>query len=184
MKMNVFTGMLLGALLVGGCGSTNKQANNETNTQVEGTQAAASQASDEHGFTKYEDAIAKAKSENKLVMVDVYTDWCGWCKRMDKDVYSDKSVQEEMSKYFTAVKLNAEAATTHQYQGGERSEQQIAAHWGVSGYPTIVFMTPDEKMVQKLPGYVPAKEFVMVLRYMGTGAYQNSDYESWKKTQS
>ena len=46
--------------------------------------------------TDYDKSLAKAKEEKKLVMVDLYTDWCGWCKRLDKDTYSDKSVETKL----------------------------------------------------------------------------------------
>ena len=136
------------------------------------------------GFSTYEQAFTKAKADNKLILLDFYTDWCGWCKRMDRDVYSDASVQAELGKYFTAAKVNAEATVSHTYLGEQRTEQQIARHLGITGYPTLIFMTPDGQVVEKIPGYVQASEFTMVLRFIGTGAYKTQEYQSWKKTQS
>jgi thioredoxin-related protein len=135
------------------------------------------------GFTTFEDAFAKAKADNKLVLVDVYTNWCGWCKRMDKDVYPDPKVQAELEKYFTAAKLNAESTDVRTFQGGLITEQQIASHWGVNAYPTLIFMNANGDVVERIPGYVPVTEFPLVLRFIGTGAYKETkDYEGWKKT--
>lgn len=183
-NMKVLAASILAAgIALTACTSTNKQTS-DNNTATTGTPAASTTATAEGGFTSYETAFSKAKSEHKIVMMDVYTDWCGWCKRMDKDVYSDKKVQDEMSKYFTAMKLNAEAPTMHDYLGEQHSEQQIAGNLGITGYPTIVFMSPEGKVIRELPGYVPANEFVYVLRYIGSGAYQqNSDFTAWRKTQ-
>lgn len=158
-------------LLFAGCSSSNKQEGNTT-----------SEAQDSKAH--YAAAVAKAKSENKLVLVDVYTDWCGWCKRMDKDVYTDAKVQAELNKYFAFAKLNAESPNKQVFQGSEVSEQTIAGNLKVSGYPTTIFMTSDEQVIQTLPGYVKAPDFALALRYIGSQAYKSQDFESWKKTQS
>jgi thioredoxin-related protein len=137
------------------------------------------------GFVPFEEAIAKAKAGDKIVLVDVYTTWCGWCKRMDKDVYPDPKVQAELAKYFTATKLNAESTDSRNFQGGQITEQQIAAHWGVNAYPTLIFMNANGDVVERIPGYVPVTEFPLVLRFIGTGEYKKTkDYQEWKKTQT
>src|SRR5271154_6266159 len=56
----------------------------------------------------YDSALETAKKDKKLVMVDLYTDWCGWCKKLDKDTYSDKDVAAKLGKDFIAVKVNPE----------------------------------------------------------------------------
>jgi uncharacterized protein YyaL (SSP411 family) len=58
----------------------------------------------------YDAALAKAKTDHKLVLVDLYTDWCGWCKRLDRDTYSDKDVEAKVTKDFIAVKVNPETS--------------------------------------------------------------------------
>ncbi len=172
------TALLLTALAIGSNGCSNEKANAKNDVSQK-------KADDmTPGFTTFEDAFAKAKANNKMVLVDVYTDWCVWCKRMDHDTYPDPKVQAELSKYFTAAKLNAESTTGRTYKGEINTEQQIASHWGVSGYPTLVFMTAEGEVVQEVPGYVSASEFPMVLRYIGSGDYlRNKDYQNWKKEQ-
>lgn len=98
----------------------------------------------------YDDAIAKAKQDKKIVMVDVYTDWCGWCKRLDKDVYSDKDVQGKLSKDFIALKINPEKSAKN---------QKLAEGWGTRGYPHIVFVDATGKKVDEINGYLPASQF-------------------------
>ena len=56
----------------------------------------------------YKAGLERAKKDKKLVMVDMYTDWCGWCKKLDKDTFSDKDVADKLAKDFVAVKLNPE----------------------------------------------------------------------------
>lgn len=171
----MFASGLLSLVLFIGCSSSNNDA--KTATPQASTEA--------HGqFTNYSDAAAKAKRENKMILVDVYTDWCVWCKRMDKDVYTDAKVQAEMEKYFAAAKLDAESATTRSFKGSTKSEQAIAQDLRVSGYPTTVFLSPNEEVIQVIPGYVKAADFAMALRYIGSRAYEKQDFESWRKTQS
>ncbi len=141
-------------------------------------------ASADSQFISYESAIKLAKAENKVVLVDVYTDWCGCCKRLDKEVYPDPKVKAELTKYFAATKLNAESSAMHTFQGNQHSEQQMASVWGISSYPTILFVSPDEQVINRIEGYSPADDFAQVLKYIGTGAYKTTDFAAWKKTQS
>lgn len=100
--------------------------------------------------TDYDKALAQAKSEKKLVMVDVYTDWCGWCKKLDKDVYSNAKVSEKLSKDFVACKINPEKSAQN---------RKLADKFGTRGYPHIVFVDGDGKKVYEISGYIPADRF-------------------------
>ena len=99
----------------------------------------------------YDKAIATAKKDNKLVMVDVYTDWCGWCKKLDRDVYADPKVGERLTKSFVTVKINPEKSLR---------AAQLARQFGTRGYPHIVFVNGDGKKIGEIGGYVPANEFL------------------------
>lgn len=176
-NMKIILGVAFAALLAVAGLTLSKEQKKSDDVEVKRDEAHAL-------FTNYTDAVAKAKAENKLVLVDVFTDWCVWCKRMDKDVYTDPAVQAEMNKYFTSVKLDAEAKQERTFRGAATSEQAIAQTMKVTGYPTTVFMTADEQVIQAIPGYIKAPEFAMVLRYIGTKAYEKQPFEEWKKTQS
>ncbi len=94
-----------------------------------------------------DDALKAAKSQGKPVMIDIYTDWCGWCKKLDSDTYSDPKVNAASEK-FICVKVNAE------------KEPAIASKYGVSGYPTIIFLDSNGNVLQKNPGFLPAAPFL------------------------
>lgn len=102
----------------------------------------------------YDKALEKAKKDKKVVMVDVYTDWCGWCKKLDKDVYGDAKVSEKLSKDFIACKINPEKSAQN---------RKIADKFGTRGYPHIVFVNGDGKKISEIGGYLPAKEFLKQL---------------------
>ena len=106
----------------------------------------------------YEDALARARREKKLVFVDVYTDWCGFCKKLDREVFTDSDVARAASR-FVAIRVNAE-------KGGEA----VAARFGVRGYPTLLFVDADGELVEKVEGYLDADELVRILRKLPRSA--------------
>jgi thiol:disulfide interchange protein len=93
-------------------------------------------------------ALSLAKANNRKVIVDVYTDWCGWCKKMDKNIYTDPSVVALSSRY-VFVKLDAE-------DGGQG--QRFASQMRVSGYPTTLILDENGRSLQSVPGYPPSIE--------------------------
>lgn len=102
----------------------------------------------------YDRAVAEAKEKKKLVMVDVYTDWCGWCKKLDRDVYAHKAVAEKLQKDFISVKINPERGSKN---------KQLAQKFGTRGYPHIVFVNGDGKKVFEIGGYQPPEAFLKSL---------------------
>ena len=99
----------------------------------------------------YADAQTLAKAENKLILVDVYTDWCGWSKKMDSDVYPDPDVVKAVSQ-FVPVKMNA-----------DQEGQDLAAKYNVTGYPTILVLDANGKLQGQIVGYLPAPQFAAEL---------------------
>lgn len=111
----------------------------------------------------YDAALLKAKKEKKLVMVDVYTDWCGWCKRLDKDTYGNKDVETKLSKNFIAVKINPEKSAKN---------ASLAKEFGTRGYPHIVFLDAAGKKLSEIGGYLPAGDFLKRLDKVAEQAKQ------------
>jgi len=97
-------------------------------------------------------ALARAGSEDKVVMVDFYTDWCGWCKRLDETTYADADVQAALGGV-VAVKLDA-----------EKEGVREASRYRVAGYPTILFLAADGREVGRIGGYLPPQPFLEELR--------------------
>ncbi|MEP7234003.1 MAG: thioredoxin fold domain-containing protein [Ignavibacteriota bacterium] len=98
----------------------------------------------------FADAMKQAKKEKKIIMVDYYTTWCGWCKRLDRDTYSSDELGKYADENIVSLKLNAEA--------GEGIA--LAKSSGISGYPTIIFYNSDGKEIHRVVGYKPAPGFI------------------------
>lgn len=109
---------------------------------------AAQGVSFEHGA--WADALAKAKTEGKLVFMDAYTTWCGPCKMMSNQVFPDKSVGEFFNAKFVSVKMDMEK--------GEGTS--LAQQYGVSVYPTLLFLDAEGKVLHRSAGFQSAPEFI------------------------
>ncbi len=95
----------------------------------------------------FEAALAKAKAQNKLVMVDFHAEWCGACRTLDKKTFTDANVVTA-SRRFVNVKVDVD------------KQQEIAARYGVSSLPTIGWIKGDGKPVGGIVGAYPPKEFI------------------------
>lgn len=137
-------------------------------------------ATDGGKWTAYGDALKKAEGSDRILVVDVYTNWCSWCKKMDRDVYGDPAVRAVLNQHFIAAKLNAESTTTHAVGGQSRSERDIAKSFGVTGYPTTLFLTAAGDPITVLPGYVPKETFLLVLEYIHTRSYERQSWEEFQ----
>jgi thioredoxin-like negative regulator of GroEL len=98
-------------------------------------------------------AIIQARKSNKLVMIDFYTDWCGPCKLLERNTYTQANVISATTTHFVPVKLNAE-------QEGRALAQQYEVH----SYPTILMITPDGRIQGRFSGYRTAGPFVAQIR--------------------
>jgi len=129
----------------------------------------------------FEKGLAEAKKTNKKVLVDVYTNWCSWCKRMDAETYSNSGVATYLKEKYVVVKLNAESAVKQTYQGKQFTEQELASQFGVTGYPTTLFFTSDGVAITAVPGYAPADDFKTVLSFIAEDHYLNTKFEDYAR---
>lgn len=101
----------------------------------------------------YSDVLSAAKAEGKPVMLDFWTRWCGWCKRLDRDVFSNDAVVESMEGFLV---WNADAEST---RGGK-----VARRFKVASFPTLIFLDPDGSPRDMIRGYLPPDEFEAEVR--------------------
>lgn len=131
----------------------------------------------------WDEGLAAAKSSGRHVLVDVYTDWCGWCRRMDRDVYARPDVRAYLEQHYVIIKLDAESAAPASYRGRKHTQQSIAAEFGVTGYPTTLFLKPGGDHLVKAPGYLPPERFLLILRYVAEGHFEDGvSFDAFSKS--
>lgn len=142
----------------------------------------------------WEEAIERSQNDEnpKKLFVDAYTDWCGWCKRMDATTFSHPMVAKFMNENFYPVKLDAEQKEDIVYKGhtfkfvpnGRRGYHELAASLlqGKMSYPTVIFLDEEQRLLSPVPGYQPAEGFYKILTYFGDNHYKTVDWESYQKS--
>ncbi|MGE5352060.1 MAG: thioredoxin family protein [Acidobacteriota bacterium] len=138
-------------------------------------------APEEVKWTNFDKGLEASKKENKKVLIDVYTDWCGWCKKMDASTYKNSEVAKYIADNFIAVKLNAESASKVNFMGENYTEQQLAQGFGVTGFPSTIFFDEKQQPITVVPGYLDDKQFLNILKFINEGAYKNQNFEEYMK---
>ncbi|HEY2103262.1 MAG TPA: thioredoxin family protein [Chthoniobacterales bacterium] len=104
-------------------------------------------------LTNYDTAKTKAKSDNKLMLLDFTgSDWCGWCKRLNAEVFSKPQFQDYAAKNLVLVELDFPKAKP-QSDDVKKQNMQLASRYQIEGFPTVIVLNPDGKKVGEL-GYM------------------------------
>lgn len=130
---------------------------------------------------------ANAKIGTKMYFIDFYTSWCGYCKKMDRETFSDPTVAKILNRYFYPVKFNAEGSNTftwfgktyHPVNSGRNRTHEFAR--GLQGYPSFALVKADGSVLQTIPGYSTAKEFTVILWYFANGDYNRYAFDRYQK---
>lgn len=132
-------------------------------------------------WMSYEEAVKAAKKKPKKIFVDVYTDWCGWCKKMDKTTLKDPKISSYMNQKYYAVKVNAESDKSVVYQGKQMTEKELASRvFRITGYPSTVYLEPSEKIIQPVPGFMDVPTLDKILHYVGEDYYKTQTWEQFQ----
>lgn len=133
-------------------------------------------------WVSIEDAEAMASKDGKNILVDVYTDWCGWCKRMDKSTYENQKVINYINENFHAVKFNAEQKGDVTLKGrtfkfvdqGRRGYHELAAGilQGKMSYPSTVFLNSQLEILTDIKGFRGPDEMMGFLTYFHDELYK------------
>ena len=132
-------------------------------------------------WRKFDAGVAEAKKANKKILIDVYTDWCKWCKKLDAEVYTDPKVVEYMNKNFIPIKMNGESKDKVNYKGKSMMEGELSQGFGVTGFPTIFFLDPNSEPINKLGSFVPADQFLPIIQYIGGDHYKKISFDEFTK---
>jgi len=142
-------------------------------------------------WMSFEKAYELNKKKPRKIFIDMYTDWCGWCKRMDATTFVNPTIVEYMNKHFYNVKMDAERKDTvvidsitfvNQNPGSRRSSHQLAIELlrGKMSYPSFVFLNEKSQMLTVVSGYQSAKNLEPILHYFADDAFTDQQWEEYK----
>lgn len=143
-------------------------------------------------WISWEEAQSRMKEEPRKVVVDVYTDWCGWCKKLDKTTFKNPEIVNFINDNYYAIKFDAEYKKDIIVNGksysflktGRRGYHELAAHIlrGKMSYPSIVFMDEEMNVIQAIAGFQDVKTFNMILHYFEGDYHKNTPWKTYTRT--
>lgn len=142
----------------------------------------------EINWLTWEEAQAKNAKEPRKIIVDVYTQWCGWCKKMDKATFEEPQISKYINQNYYAVKFDAETkeditfnSRVFKYvKSGTSGYNELAVEitFGKLSYPTIVFLDENLDVIQPIPGYKDPASLDKIMKYFAEDYYKSMP---WKK---
>lgn len=161
-----------------------------------GAKGTTAPAEEIHWLTSVEELQMKMAQQPKKVIVDMYTGWCGWCKKMDADTYTNPSVVKYINNNYYALKLDAERKDTINFQGKQyffapqyRANgfalellKDYLAKGGQLMYPQTVIMMENFQNPNPIAGYLSVEQLEPVLTYFGDNAFRRQSWDQYSKT--
>ncbi|NIR47153.1 DUF255 domain-containing protein [candidate division KSB1 bacterium] len=173
MKRITFFGLgfcfLMALTLVFTVGANNKVGNDEKKKK------------EKIDWNTFDHGLELAKKQDKLLVVDFYTDWCHWCKVMDKDTYGDKRVINFAKDNVIMSKINAETNKKFRFRNSRYSGRELSMMFGVKGFPTTVFMNSKGELLTSISGFIPPDKFTMILKYLAGNWHEKMKFEDFVK---
>lgn len=121
-------------------------------------------------WTPFTQALKNAALKDKYVFVDIFTDWCGYCKQLDAVTFKAAPVLAELGKHFISIKLNAESDDPIVWKGQKTTPRDLTAQWRVDGFPTLIFLNAKGDIVGSYSSYAEPELMVKLLTYISSGA--------------
>lgn len=147
-------------------------------------------------WLSWSEAVEKANTDKnpKKLFVDVYTDWCGWCKKMDKDTFNNPKVVSYMMEHFYMIKMDAEGKEEIVYKNktfkyipqGKRGYHELAAALlqGKMSFPTVIFLNAKQEILSPVPGYQKPDGFLKIAKYFGDDIYKDKKWQEYDAEKS
>lgn len=142
-------------------------------------------------WVTFEEAIELSKTEPRKIMVDLYTEWCGWCKRMDHDTFEDEDIANYLNAYYYNVRFDAEYKEDIIFNGktykfiknGRRGYHELAAELanGRLSFPTTVFLDEKQRLIQPIPGYKDRFLFEQIITYFGQDMHKKMPWDKYQR---
>jgi thioredoxin-related protein len=163
--------------------------NNEAGTTPAPAATVSNQIMLNHMITwmTFSDAAAEAEKTGKKMLVFVYSDYCGWCMKMQRETYPDSSVTNYLNQHYVLAKVNGDSQEKVQYKDMNFTESELASALKAPGFPFHVFMEAGKEKLQYLqgiPGYLPADRFRQILKFIGEDFYLSQDFNVFQQKET
>lgn len=142
----------------------------------------------------FEEALRLTAESPRNILIDVYTDWCGFCRQMEAQTFNNPVIARFINQHFYPVKFNAESTEPIHFGGhtfvnpgnpgsSRRSTHQFVAVLGATqGYPTVVYLTGDLRMIGAVPGFMRPEQIEPILHWIVEEKYLTISLEEYQKT--
>jgi len=138
----------------------------------------------------FEEAVELSKTKPKKIFIDVYTDWCGWCKKMDRETFTHPVVAKYLNDNYYAVKFDAESTKPIEFAGNKfvnegkatsnTHQLAIALLQGRMSYPSIAYMNENLQLLTSVPGYKTPTELEPILNYFAKDIYKSTGWSDFQ----
>ena len=129
-------------------------------------------------WLSYEEASAMSQATDKHIFIHFTTKWCGWCRKMERDVYSQPEVIKMLNSKFAPVKIWADSDEEIEIEGYRISQKDLAKQeFAVTSYPQYWFVRPDKGKVGPVKGYIETEKFMNILTFVGEYRYDTTRTE-------
>ncbi|MDH7498957.1 MAG: thioredoxin fold domain-containing protein [candidate division NC10 bacterium] len=132
----------------------------------------------------YEEGMREARESHRPVLLHFYTDWCPWCKKMERDTFSHPQIQEALNQGFVSIRINPESKEKIRVEGREVKAADLARKFEVRGFPTTIFLESDGSPIGPVPGYIDSDSMRKILAYVQEKAYQKMTFDEYARQRS
>lgn len=130
-----------------------------------------------------EEAQKEAKETGKKIVIFGYVDWCGFCRKMRKETYTQEKVQKLMNDVYIPVQLNGESEEEVVYNGKKYKTLELAKNLQLSSYPTHYFLDGEGKLIGMQPGFLPADVYGPLLSYIAEDKFGEISFTDYMEQQ-
>ena len=121
-------------------------------------------ASGDIRWYSFKEGTTQQEKIRKKVFLHFWAQWCSSCKKMNKNTFTDRSVIAYLNKHFISIKVDSD------------KDKALAGQFGVRGIPDNWFIAEDSQPLSNLPGYIPPKMFLTVLKFIHTDSYKKMSF--------
>lgn len=128
----------------------------------------------------FEEALTQGEDSGKMVLVDIWSPRCGWCRKMQEEVYTRTDLLNYVNEHFITGRINIDVRDdTLSYLGYSLSSGELSAGFGATGTPTTIFLSPEGAYITRLPGFHDYDSYFPVLRFIGSESFRDMSFQDF-----